>query len=127
MRAKDPEFRAVNGQGQTAYRITARDAALAEKLMRIEERRRGESGWQLGADRFNDIRCAPPQARQASKPLSIPDTDSGLGIGGAGRYIEPLVIPELKRQVQGSRCHYCGLPATNVGFFNEPVCPECGG
>ncbi len=24
-------------------------------------------------------------------------------------------------------CHYCGQPATGVGFFGEPVCPECGG
>lgn len=22
-------------------------------------------------------------------------------------------------------CHYCGMPATSFGFFDEPVCPEC--
>ena len=25
------------------------------------------------------------------------------------------------------RCHYCGLPANTFGFFDEPVCRECGG
>jgi len=25
------------------------------------------------------------------------------------------------------RCHYCGMKATSFGFFDEPVCPECGG
>lgn len=24
-------------------------------------------------------------------------------------------------------CHYCGMPATSFGFFDEPVCRECGG
>lgn len=24
-------------------------------------------------------------------------------------------------------CHYCGMKATDIGFFGEPVCPECGG
>jgi hypothetical protein len=24
-------------------------------------------------------------------------------------------------------CHYCGGRATSFGFFDEPVCPECGG
>jgi len=24
-------------------------------------------------------------------------------------------------------CHYCGMPATSFGFFDEPACPECGG
>lgn len=24
-------------------------------------------------------------------------------------------------------CHYCGAPAKSFGFFDEPVCRECGG
>jgi len=24
-------------------------------------------------------------------------------------------------------CHYCGMPAKSFGFFDEPVCRECGG
>jgi hypothetical protein len=24
-------------------------------------------------------------------------------------------------------CHYCGMPATGFGFFDEPVCGGCGG
>ncbi len=24
-------------------------------------------------------------------------------------------------------CHYCGSPANSFGFFDEPVCRECGG
>jgi hypothetical protein len=27
----------------------------------------------------------------------------------------------------GSSCHYCGQTATGFGFFDEPVCPQCGG
>jgi hypothetical protein len=23
-------------------------------------------------------------------------------------------------------CHYCGMPATGFGFFDEPVCADCG-
>ena len=22
-------------------------------------------------------------------------------------------------------CHYCGMPATDFGFFGEPVCDDC--
>lgn len=24
-------------------------------------------------------------------------------------------------------CHYCGMPAKSFGFFDEPVCSDCGG
>ena len=24
-------------------------------------------------------------------------------------------------------CHYCGLPAVDFGFFDEPICEDCGG
>lgn len=34
-------------------------------------------------------------------------------------------IDRLKNSV-GS-CHYCGMPANSWGFFDEPVCRECGG
>ena len=27
----------------------------------------------------------------------------------------------------GNGCHYCGMPATSFGFFDEPVCDGCGG
>ena len=28
---------------------------------------------------------------------------------------------------ESDSCHYCGMAATSIGFFGEPVCPECGG
>ena len=28
---------------------------------------------------------------------------------------------------EGFLCHYCGMPARSFGFFDEPVCKECGG
>jgi hypothetical protein len=27
----------------------------------------------------------------------------------------------------GIACHYCGQPSISFGFFDEPVCEECGG
>lgn len=63
----------------------------------------------------------------------IEDIDSGLGIGGYGS--EDFNIwtehrPEPRRpksQAREQSCHYCGCPATAFGFFDEPICPECGG
>lgn len=38
------------------------------------------------------------------------------------------LAPEPHRQNDdNTSCHYCGMAATNVGFFGEPVCDECGG
>lgn len=36
-------------------------------------------------------------------------------------------VPEMLRNDADLSCHYCGMPATGVGFFDEPVCSECGG
>lgn len=27
---------------------------------------------------------------------------------------------------QSFDCHYCGMPAKSFGFFDEPVCKQCG-
>lgn len=35
--------------------------------------------------------------------------------------------PESRRRHQDESCHYCGMSATKFGFFDEPVCSECGG
>ena len=38
------------------------------------------------------------------------------------------LAPEPHRQNDdNTSCHYCGMAATNFGFFDEPVCDECGG
>ena len=31
------------------------------------------------------------------------------------------------QQEQHQTCHYCGQSATKLGFFDEPICGECGG
>lgn len=31
------------------------------------------------------------------------------------------------QHVERPACHYCGQPATDYGFFDEPICRECGG
>jgi len=32
-----------------------------------------------------------------------------------------------RQQEQSKSCHYCGSPAIAIGFFDEPVCSQCGG
>lgn len=58
----------------------------------------------------------------------------GFGIGEAGRVSEAdaterAMLAEHRRQAQErarrADCHYCGMPATSVGFFDEPVCEDC--
>jgi len=34
---------------------------------------------------------------------------------------------EYEARIDRDSCHYCGMKATDIGFFDEPVCPECGG
>ncbi len=34
---------------------------------------------------------------------------------------------KTEKKMEEMYCHYCGLPATSFGFFDEPICPECGG
>ena len=36
-------------------------------------------------------------------------------------------IQSQQRRDSGLCCHYCGMPAVGFGFFDEPVCRECGG
>jgi hypothetical protein len=33
----------------------------------------------------------------------------------------------VHRQSNDWSCHYCGMPAKSLGFFDEPICSECGG
>ena len=47
-----------------------------------------------------------------------------IRIGEALTWVRAGVINELKR-TQRESCHYCGMPASDVGFFGEPVCREC--
>lgn len=37
----------------------------------------------------------------------------------------PLKSATKPAAVAAPRCHYCGLPATGIGFFGEPVCDDC--
>ena len=37
------------------------------------------------------------------------------------------VYEASKHQGQLGTCHYCGRPAYGWGFFDEPVCKQCGG
>lgn len=30
-----------------------------------------------------------------------------------------------RAQETRATCHYCGMPATGIGFFGEPVCDNC--
>lgn len=49
--------------------------------------------------------------------------DDGFGIGELGRVPTP---PRSRPRVQrGEACHYCGMPATGIGSFGEPVCDDC--
>lgn len=32
-----------------------------------------------------------------------------------------------QKQGRDFSCHYCGMPAKSFGFFDEPVCRDCGG
>lgn len=50
----------------------------------------------------------------------------GFGIGELGR-VPSGETPTLRRSLKGLDCHYCGMPATGWGFFDEPVCEDCGG
>lgn len=43
-------------------------------------------------------------------------------IAMAARAPEPM-----RRNDDNFSCHYCGMPAKNIGFFGEPVCSECDG
>ena len=38
-----------------------------------------------------------------------------------------IVVETKPAKHESHRCHYCGLPATSRGFFDEWVCSECGG
>lgn len=53
-------------------------------------------------------------------------TEYANGIAQRGHQIisvEPAPISDS----DSDRCHYCGMPATGFGFFDEPACPDCGG
>lgn len=40
---------------------------------------------------------------------------------------DPTAKAQPRPQSTRPACHYCGLDATGRGFFDEYVCPECGG
>ena len=66
----------------------------------------------------------------------ISEKASGFGIGELGQTQECSPEERAERIAERERaekraedacCHYCGLPATGIGFFGEPACEECGG
>jgi len=126
-KARQLEFRAVNAEGTTVYHVSARTAELAERLIRIEQRRRGESGWTIVGDRLNSMRSSPPK---------LHDTDSGLGIGGISRYVEPIVVPSLQaaeryiqRTKRARRCRRCHQTDLDGAIFSTApdsgLCDDC--
>ena len=38
-----------------------------------------------------------------------------------------MAVARPQRQSSAMSCHYCGMDAYTFGFFDEPVCRECGG
>lgn len=41
---------------------------------------------------------------------------------------EQAFVARFEKPVDESfNCHYCGSPAVKFGFFNEPICDQCGG
>lgn len=59
---------------------------------------------------------------------------SGFGIGELGQIlecspeeqaIERAARETAENRAQSQSCHYCGLPATDIGSFGEPVCSGC--
>lgn len=65
----------------------------------------------------------PATSRQIAylRDLGVADVPANLSKSQASRMID-----EAKSAQQPS-CHYCGMPATSAGFFDEPICSECGG
>ncbi len=45
----------------------------------------------------------------------------------AKNYFDVVSVSPVQPKRERATCHYCGMPATGFGFFNEPVCRECGG
>ncbi len=37
----------------------------------------------------------------------------------------PLRTTRPQPETAQPTCHYCGQPATGIGFFGEPVCDDC--
>jgi len=49
-----------------------------------------------------------------------------VNVDGHPTWVGEDVVQEVVLNHQNHpTCHYCGMPATNWGFFNEPVCNEC--
>ena len=74
-----------------------------------------------------DMGCATDEQIQKMKSLGM----SGGGLitmksEDADRRIAELSgRQKAEKSNSGKSCHYCGLPATGFGFFDEPVCGEC--
>jgi len=47
-------------------------------------------------------------------------------IDGELHWVGESVIKEAQLEQQSKPvCHYCGMPATDWGFFGAPVCSDC--
>lgn len=93
----------------------------------------GDTIWQGDYDSRPESMAeleAITRAAEGYEPIEI---SSGLGIGGYGSddynilTERPAEYNRPKSESRGKFCHYCGQPASRFGFFDEPVCPGCGG
>lgn len=69
-------------------------------------------------DRAAKWRNDPVTDRQMAKIVELGVDPSTVTSKGQASDLIDSLIPS---------CHYCGQPATGFGFFDEHVCPECGG
>lgn len=65
-------------------------------------------------------RRATPKQMAYLRDLGVERPDS-ISIQAASRLIDQAKVAQMPS------CHYCGMPARSVGFFDEPVCEGCGG
>lgn len=84
--------------------------------------------WTVQADSLQE-------AWDIAYPAQAPRNCTQCGCSFRPRWIGPgsAVLCEVcnppRRQEPYARatCHYCGMPAVELGFFDEPVCKDCGG
>lgn len=60
----------------------------------------------------------PATQKQLDKIGTLGGETMGITTKGQASDLIDSLIPS---------CHYCGMPATGFGFFDERVCAECGG
>jgi len=67
------------------------------------------------------IRTLMPDMNSNGRPVTADVRFPGM--------TKELSLTSLKKSEEGPSCHYCGCPASGsgFGFFDEPVCWQCGG